>query len=70
MFYFDCIVKFHYLRNKNDLENVLEKRKLQSRKMENDLSNDCQSEDVKTECLIVMDDVSGVADDLMNLIVF
>ena len=59
---FNCAVKFHYLKNKNELGYVLEQIKLQSREVENDLSNDSYGDNIKTDCLIVMDNVSGLSE--------
>ena len=54
--------KFHYPKDKNDLENVLARFKLQSGEAENDLSTDSYGENIKTDPLIVMANVSGLAD--------
>ena len=58
---FDCVIKLHYLKDKNDLENILEQFKLQSGEVKH-LSGDSYGENIKADRFIVTGNVSGLAD--------
>ena len=63
---FNCDIEFHYPNNKDKFENLLQDFKLHSRsnKISDDTISDSNSyeENIKRDCLIVIDDVSGLAD--------
>ena len=69
-FCFDCQVEFHYPKNREAFDNLLEDFKIKSNQSDptyDDSANDFTSKDnygesTKRDRLIVMDDVSGLAD--------
>ena len=65
---FDCPLEFYYSKNINKLDSLLEEFKLKTENVDNNDTNSTNSygENIKTNCLIVMDNVSGPADKSNN----
>ena len=65
---FNCDIEFHYPNNKDEFENLLQDFKLCSRsnKISDHTNSDSNSygENIKRDRLIVMDNISGLADTL------
>ena len=68
---FNCDIEFHYLRDKEWFDNLLEDFKLCSKNSSNNvytssLNSSNYGENIKRDRVIVMDDVTGLADTLQK----
>ena len=68
---FNCDIEFHYLRDKERFDNLLEDFKLCSKNSSNSvytssLNSSNYGENIKRDRVIVMDDVTGLADTLQK----
>ena len=71
---FSCDIEFHYPRDKDRLDNLLEEFKLRSKNSSSNIDtsflNSSYGEHIKRDSLIVMDDVSCLAETYKNVQVF